>query len=454
MPIPSFETLRPMFAGRLVGAGDADYDTIRRIHNGFIDRRPTLIAQCRGAADVVGALKAARDAGLEIAVRGGGHNVGGRCTVDDGVMIDLSLMRHVLVDPQTRRAWVGGGATWKDFNREAQLDGLATTGGVVSSTGVGGLTLGGGLGWLMPKYGMALDNVLAVQVVLADGRVVRASAQENDDLFWAVRGGGGNFGIATNFEFKLHRVGPAVVGGLVAHPFQNARDVLRFFRDLAARATDDIMLVAALLHAPDGSGHKLAAIAAVHSGSIAEGEAAVAPIKKFGPPVLDVLGPMPYEAANAMLDASLPAGARNYWQAHFLATLSDAAIDALIDRFEQAPDPMNQIILEHFHGAPTRVAADATAYTLRREGFNVLGLGQWMNPASDQKCIDWVKATEEALKPFRTSQRYMNYLGADSDADQLTAAYGANVARLRSIKRKYDPENVFRRNINIPPAGA
>jgi FAD/FMN-containing dehydrogenase len=446
------DELSPTFAGRLILPDAAGYDEARQVHNGMIDRRPALVAQCRGAADVADAIKLARRAGLEIAVRGGGHNVGGRATVDGGVVIDLSLMRNVLVDPRSKRAWAGGGALWRDFNRETQLYGLATTGGVVSSTGVAGLTLGGGFGWLMPRFGMALDNLRSVRMVLADGRVVRASDDEHPDLFWAVRGGGGNFGAATTFEFELHDVGPMVVGGLVAHPFSRAKEVLRFFRDQAAKAPDELFLVAALLTAPDGSGTKLAGIAAVHSGSLKDGEAAVTPIKAFASPVMDVLGPMPYTASNMMLDNAFPKGARNYWKSHFLSTLTDDAIDALVDRFADNPSPLCQIALEHFHGAATRVPVEATAYALRDSGFNMLVVSEWIDRAQDDVCIGWCRNVSTAMQPFVSAKRYMNYLGDDDAvASQLAAVYGPNLPRLRQIKKQYDPENVFHLNLNIPP---
>jgi FAD/FMN-containing dehydrogenase len=447
------DELSATFAGRLVVPAAADYDDVRRVHNGMIDKRPALVAQCRGAADVADAVKVARKAGLEIAVRGGGHNVAGRATVDDGMLIDLSLMRHVLVDPGTKRAWVGGGALWRDFNREAQLYGLATTGGVISSTGVAGLTLGGGFGWLMPRFGMALDNLRSVVIVLADGRVVRASADDHQNLFWAVRGGGGNFGVVTTFEFQVHEVGPMITGGLVAHPFDRARDVLRFFRDQAASAPDELFLVAALLTAPDGSGNKLVAMAAVHSGDLASGEAAVAPIKSFGQPVMDVLGPMPYAASNMMLDDAFPRGARNYWKSHFLHELTDEAIDTLVERFAENPSPMCQIALEHFHGAASRVSVDATAYALRDTGFNMLMVSEWMDRTHDEACVNWCRNAYAAMQPFVGPRRYLNYLGDDdSSSAALAAAYGPNLARLRQIKAQYDPDNVFHLNINIPPA--
>ena len=444
--------LRPAFAGRLLATGDRDYDEARRVQNGMVDKRPALIAQCRGTADVTDAVRLAEKLGLDIAVRGGGHNVSGRAVCDDGLMIDLSLMKSVHVDPARRTARVEGGALWKEFNREAQHFGLATTGGIVSSTGVAGLTLGGGFGWLLPKYGLALDNLQSVDLVLADGRVIKVSNVEHADLFWALRGGGGNFGVATSFEFRLHGVGPMVTGGLVAHPFDKARDLLRFFRDTAAHLPDDMMIVGAVLTGPDGA-TKLAGFAACHIGSADAGAAAVRPIKEFGSPVMDVLGPVPYEQLNSMLDGSFPRGARQYWKSHFLSSLDDGAIDALVDAYASQPSPMTQIVIEHFHGAVTRILPTDTAFAMRGAGFNVLLLGQWRDAKDDRQNIDWVKRTYATLRPFGSERRYLNYLDADDASEStLVEAYGPNVSRLREVKRKYDPRNVFRYNLNIPPA--
>lgn len=444
--------LTTAFAGRLLQPGEAGYDEARRVHNGLIDRSPALIAQCRGLADIVDAVSYGRASGLTIAVRGGGHNVAGRATVEGGIMIDLSSMRGVRVDAGQRLAWAEGGCLWRDFNRETQLYGLATTGGVVGSTGVAGLTLGGGLGWLMPKYGMTLDNLVAVDLVLADGRVVRASADAHPDLFWAVRGGGGNFGIAGAFAFRLHEVGPLVVGGLIAWPFDRARDVLRFCRDMTQSLPDEMFLVGGLITAPDGA-TKLAAIGAAHCGARADGEAAMAAIRAFGAPAMDALGPIPYTALNGMLDPAFPRGALNYWKSHFLPELTDAAIDVLVDRFDQCASPMDQIFLEHFHGAPTRVPLADTAFAMRSEGFNTLLLSQWTDPARSEACIQWTRDSYAALQRFGGSRRYLNYL-ADDDMGEagLASAYGPNLPRLRAIKRRYDPDNVFRLNLNIPPA--
>jgi FAD/FMN-containing dehydrogenase len=439
------------FAGRLLQPTDAAYDEARRVHNGLIDKRPALIAQCRGMADIVDAVQLARRLKLEVAVRGGGHGVAGRATIDGGLMIDLSPMKGIHVNAKTRTARAEGGVTWAEFNRETQLHGLATTGGVVSTTGMAGLTLGGGIGWLMGKYGLALDNLRSVDLVTADGRVLRASKDENADLFWAVRGGGGNFGIAASFEFRLHTVGPTVTGGLVFWPLNAAGDVLRLFRELAASASDDLMLVANVLGAPDGSGAKAAAIGVCHCGSLRDGEAAVRPIKAFGAPVMDTVGSMTYCEINAMLDAGYPKGARNYWKSHFLPELTDEAIRTMVECYEKCPSPMSEIYLEHFHGAAARVGVGETAFPLRLPGYNFLVLAQWMDPADDEQCIVWARETYAAMQPFVGLGRYVNYLDDDEPGDPAAAAYGPNYRRLREIKTKYDPENFFHMNQNIRP---
>ena len=449
--LATLSSLAPDFGGRLVQQGDSLFDEARRVHNGLVDSRPLLIAQCRGVADIVDALGMGRKFGLDIAVRGGGHNVAGRGTIDGGLVIDLSLMRGVHVDAKAMTARVQGGALWRDFNREAQVHGLATTGGVVSTTGVGGLTLGGGLGWLMPKYGLALDNLLSADLVLADGRTIRAAADEHEDLFWAIRGGGGNFGVASSLEFRLHKVGPMITGGMVAHPVARAGEVLRFFRDFTRSVSDEVMAVAGLLTAPDGN--RIAAIVAAHFGTPADADAALKPLKTFGPPVLDAIGPIPYNALNSMLDASYPKGARNYWKSHFMNELSDTAIDALVDTYARCTSPTSHVLLEHFHGAATRIPANRTAYALRSEGYNMLFLGQWTDAADDETCITWARNSYASLLPHVGASRYLNYMGADDATDAtLTAVYGNNLSRLRGVKKRYDPENVFRQNVNITPA--
>jgi FAD/FMN-containing dehydrogenase len=447
----TLDQVAPNFTGDLLKPTDSGYDEARRVHNGLIDKRPALIARCRGTADVADAVKLARSMGLEIAVRGGGHNVGGRATIDNGLMIDLAPMKGIHVDPTKRTARAQGGVLWKELNRDTQLHGLATTGGVVGTTGIAGLTLGGGLGWLMPKYGLALDNLLSAEMVMADGSVVRAAADENPDLYWAIRGGGGNFGIAASLEYRLHPVGPMITGGLVAHPVQKAHEVFRFFRDTCATLPEEMMMVAGLVTAPDGSGAKLAAMLAAHCGPLAQGEAAVKSIKAFGPPVMDALGPISYCQQNGLLDAAMPKGTLNYWKAHFLTDLSDAAINAMVDAFSRCPSPMSQIVVEHFHGAASRVPVQDTACTMRINGFNVVLISQWMDPKENDRHIGWCRETYNALGPYLGTARYVNYLGADEPGDPAAVVYGPNYARLRELKAKFDPENVFHVNVNIKP---
>ena len=441
------------FTGQLLQPADAGYDRWRRVHNGLIDKHPAAIARCHGVADVADAVKLARALGLDVAVRGGGHNVAGHATLDHGLLIDLSPMKGIHVDVRTRTVRAEGGVLWRELNRETQVHGLATTGGVVGSTGIAGLTLGGGIGWLMPKYGLALDNLRAADLIMADGRVLRAGADENADLFWAIRGGGGNFGIAASLEYDLHAIGPVITGGVVAHPLARARDVLRFFRDTCANLPDEMMLVAGLQTAPDGSNAKLVGVVAAHSGSLRDGEAAVRPLKAFGPPVMDALGPISYCALNNMLDPAFPKGALNYWKAQFLTDLSDDAIRTLVTSFEACPSPMSHIIIEHLHGAASRVPVASTACTLRTTGFNVVIVSQWTSADETVQGVAWARDTFAALTPYLAPTRYLNYL-EDDVVDPAAVAYGPNLTRLRELKTKWDPDNFFRQNVNILPQSA
>ena len=440
----------PSFTGQLLQREDAGYDESRRVHNGLIDKYPAIIARCSGTADIVDALALARTLDLDVAVRGGGHNVAGRATIDSGMLVDLSPMKGIHVDVAARTARAQGGVLWKEFNRETQVHGLATTGGVVGSTGIAGLTLGGGVGWLMPKYGLALDNLRSADLVMADGRVLRASADENTDLFWAIRGGGGNFGVAASLEYDLHAVGPMITGGAVVHPLMRAVDALRFYRDTCVNLPDEMMLVAGLQTAPDANA-KVVGIVAAHCGSLKDGEAAVRPLKAFGSPLVDALGPVRYAALNNMLDPAFPKGAFNYWKAQFLTDLSDDAIRTLVMAFEACPSPMSQIIIEHFHGATSRVPVASTACALRTTGFNVVVISQWSTAIETERGIAWARNTFTALTPFLSPRRYLNYLEDDA-ADPAAVAYGPNLPRLRQIKMKYDPGNFFRQNVNILPA--
>jgi FAD/FMN-containing dehydrogenase len=440
-----------MFTGQLLQPGDAGYDEARKVHNGLIDKHPALIGRCRGVADVADLINRTRDLGLGLAVRAGGHNVAGRATIDGGVMIDVSPMKGIHVDPQRRTVRAQAGVTWGELNRETQLHGLAVTGGVVSTTGIAGLTLGGGLGWLMGKFGLALDNLLAVDVVTADGKVLRASADQEPDLFWAVRGGGGNFGVVTSLEYQLHPVGPTVAAGPIVHAIDGARGLLEFYRDVTPALADAHTLFATLTHAPDGSGAEVAALVTCHCGPPEEAETAVRPLKQFGSPILDAVGPMPYCQLNSMLDANYPKGALNYWKSSFLAELSDAAIGTMIECFARCPTPMGQLLLEHIHGAATRVGVGDTAFPHRREGYNFLVLAQWTRPADTGRCIAWARETYERMQPFFASGRYVNYLDDDETGDPVADAYGPNYRRLQRIKARHDPKNLFRMNQNIRP---
>ena len=442
----SIAELAARFSGMLVGPEDSRYDELRRVHNGMIDRRPALIGRCLGSADIADAVNFARTRGLELAVRGGGHNVAGRAVCDGGLMLDMSLMKAIRVDPIRRTALAQGGVTWREFNRETQARGLATTSGVISTTGIAGLTLGGGLGWLMAKYGLATDNLIAAEVVTAAGEIVRASKDENADLFWALQGGGGNFGAVSWFEYRLHPV-RAVTSGMIAFPFENARDVLKFFRDISSGLPDELTIFGGLLHAPDGA--RIAALIVCDCGS---SEAALQSIKKFGRPIMDTIGPTSYEATNMMLDAGFPRGALNYWKSNFMAELSDQSIDTLVSQFTLCPSPLSALVLEHIHGAATRVAVDETAFPHRHEGYNCLIVSQWLTAAENTPNIGWARETYELLRPGFAAGRYVNYLGDDdSGQDAVAAAYGPNYQRLQTLKAKYDPANLFHLNQNIRP---
>ncbi|OKO72963.1 FAD-binding oxidoreductase [Bradyrhizobium sp. AS23.2] len=443
--------LSASFGGQLLKPTDEGFEEARKVHNGLVDKRPALIARCRSVADVVDAVALATKLGLEVAVRGGGHNVAGRATIDGGIMIDLSPMKGVHVDAARKTVRAQGGVTWGEVNRETQLHGLAVTGGVVSTTGIAGLTLGGGLGWLMGKYGLALDNLRAVELVTAEGKVLRASKQEEPDLFWAIRGGGGNFGIATSLEYDLHPVGPIITGGPIVHPIERSRDLLEFFRASTQSLADEHTLFATLTHAPDGSGTEVAALVTCHCGPATDAERAVRPLKQFGAPIMDAVGPMPYCQLNSMLDANYPRGALNYWKSNFLTELSDAAIATMIECFARCPTPMGQLLLEHIHGAAARVGPGDTAFPHRRDGYNFLILAQWMQPGDTSRCISWARETHESMRPFFASGRYVNYLDDDEAGDPVAAAYGPNYRRLQRIKAKYDPTNFFRMNQNIRP---
>jgi FAD/FMN-containing dehydrogenase len=440
--------------GRLSGAvltpDHPGYDEGRAVHNGLVDRRPALIVRARATGDVVTALAFAGREGLEVSVRGGGHNVAGRAVTDGGLMISLADMKGIAVDPERATVTAEGGLTWAELNEATAAHGLAVTGGVISTTGIAGYTLGGGLGWLMAKYGLSADNLLGVELVTAAGEVLDVDASSHPDLFWALQGGGGNFGVATSFTYRLHPV-ETVTGGLIAHPLEAAPDLLRFYRDAVADASDDLSVFAGLVHAPDGSGHKLAALVAFHTGDQTEAEKDLEPFTAFGSPLVVQVGPMPYPVMNTLLDAGYPAGALNYWLSSFTDGLPDALIDTAIERFAVVPSPMTAMLFEHFHGAVTRVAPTETAVPHREPGWNLLIPSVWTDPADTDANVAWTRETFAALRPHFAGRRWLNYLGDDQADDAIRAAYGPNYERLREIKRRYDPDNVFHLNHNIAP---
>jgi FAD/FMN-containing dehydrogenase len=445
------ENLAANLRGQLLRPGMDGFDAARRVWNAMIDRTPALIARCAGAADVVHCVNFARYHGLPLSVRGGGHNVSGNAVCQGGLMIDLSPMRGIRVQPQRAIARAEAGCTWRDFDAETQAFGLATTGGIIPTTGIAGLTLGGGLGWLMRKHGLSCDNLNSLDMVTADGRLVTANAAENAELFWAARGGGGNFGVVTSFEFRVHPVGQ-VFGGMVAHSLERARDVLRFFRDFAVAAPDELTPMAAFVTAPDGS--KILAIIVCYSGSLAEGERVLRPLRAFGSPLVDDIAPMPYLQLQSMLEPGFPPGQQNYWKSNFLRELSDDAIDILVEGFRNCPSATSALAIEHLGGAVGRAKEDATAFAHRKALFNLLIVGIWSNPVDNRRHTEWVRGLWEAMLPYSSGGVYVNYLGqsADEGLDRVRAAYGkANYERLRALKHKFDPDNLFRLNQNIDP---
>lgn len=444
--------------GRLMRPTDSDYDEARAIFNAMIDRRPALIIRCAGVADVIEAVNFARRSGLELAVRGGGHNVSGNAICEGGLVVDLSQMNGMWVDPEQRTARVEAGLTWAEVNHELQAFGLGATGGVIGTTGVPGLTLGGGLGWLVRKHGLACDNLLAIDVVTADGKVVRASETQNEDLFWGMRGGGGNFGIATSFEFRVHTAG-VVLAGLLAYPIESAGEFLRAWRDFEATAPEEWTGGTVLLTAPPAPfvpeefhGRQVAGLAGVYCGPIEQGEALLQPLREFGQPVVDLIQPMPYSAAQTMLDALYPTGFQNYWKAQFLPGISGELIDTLLAHFADVPSPMTSVVLEHNgDGAVNRVDDDATAFGYRDHSYILLIMSLWPDPADSDRNIAWTRGLYEALKPFTRPGVYVNYLGEEGE-DRVKEAYGNKYQRLVALKNKYDPANLFHLNQNIAPS--
>jgi len=442
------------FSGTLLLPGDPGYEHARGVFNALVDKRPALIARCQGVADIVAAVKFAREHGLEVSIRGGGHGVAGAAVPDGGVMIDLSRLKGIRVDPQARTARAQGGVTLGELNRETQLHGLAVPAGIVSTTGIAGLTLGGGHGWITGKYGLTVDNLLSAEMVTADGRVLRAGREEHEDLFWALRGGGGNFGVVSSFEYRLHPVGPLVTGGLVLHPASAAREFLRFHRDFMADAPDELGADAALLSSPDGSGGKLVGLALCHVGPPGQADEDLRALLSFGSPVEVQVSPMAYTAVNSMLDGANPPGRLNYWKSGFLAALSDEAIDTMVTEFERSPSRLSALTLRLFRGAATRVPVTETACPHRDESYNVAVSSVWSDPHATDENAAWARETFAALEPFLAQRRWVSFLDFDDAGDDaLRSAYGPNYQRLAEVKAAYDPAGFFGRNFDASRAG-
>ncbi len=442
------EELRGSLRGELLCPGDSGYDEARSIWNARFDKRPALIVRCAGVSDIISAVNFARTHSTPVAVRGGGHNVSGSGACDGGLMLDMSRLKSVRVDPVSRTARAEPGLTWGEFDRETQAFGLATTGGICSETGIAGVTLGGGYGWLMRKHGLALDNLLSVDIVSADGQLRTASATENSDLFFGVRGTHSNFGVVTSLEYRLHSVGPMVLSGLVLHPLEKAGEVLRFYREYTAQAPEEMSAWAALLTSPDG--HPMVAIVVCYIGAIEVGEQVARPLKEFGPPVADMIQPMPYVKAQSLMDEAFPRGRYNYWKSNLLRELSDNAIDTLVEGFRKVASPYSSVLIEHLGGAVSRVGKEETAFSHRDAPYDLVIMPMWSDPAESERHIRWADELWQAMQPFSSGGVYVNYLSNEGE-ERIKSAYGTNYERLVTLKSKYDPMNLFGFNQNIKP---
>jgi FAD/FMN-containing dehydrogenase len=459
LTVSEIESFGSTFRGRVLTPESPGYDAARTIWNAMIDRRPALIAQCETAADVQQAVRLAESRGLLVSVRGGGHNIGGYSVCQGGFMIDLSPMTRVDVDAPAMRARVQPGATLAMLDAATQQYGLATPVGINSTTGIAGLTLGGGFGWLTRKYGFTVDNLLSAEVVTADGQLRQASDRENPDLFWAIRGGGGNFGVVTSFEFALHRVGPEILAGLIVHPFDATPALMRHYRQVVATTPDELTCWLVFRRAPplpflpaESHGREVAIIAFAYAGDIASGERAVEPLRVFGAPVGQHVGPMPLTVWQQAFDPLLVPGARNYWKSHDFRAVDDRLIDVIVEAVRRLPGPQCEIFLGQLGGSAARVPANAMAFCRRDAEFVVNVHTRWDQPADDHRCIAWARGLFDAMTPFAMGSVYVNFMPED-ERDRVPAAFGANYTRLASIKGKYDPKNLFRMNLNIQPEG-
>jgi FAD/FMN-containing dehydrogenase len=450
------DRFRAQLAGDLLQTNDAGYDEARKIWNAMIDRRPTLIVKCMGTADVVSCVKFAREHNLLTSVRGGGHNIAGMSLANDAMLIDLSPMKWVRVNPGTQTAFVAPGATLRHVDHETQLYGLAVPIGINSTTGIAGLTVGGGFGWLSRSYGLTVDNLISAEVVTAEGKVIHVSEKENADLFWAIRGGSGNFGIITSFQFKLHPVGPQVLAGLIVHPFKDAKKVFEHYRNYVSSAPDKATTWVVLRKAPplpflpqEVHGKEVFVIAVMYAGDIQEGEKILEPLRRFGNPIADVIGPVPFTAWQQAFDPLLTPGARNYWKSHNFTELSNELLDTLIEYAGNLPSAMSEIFLAQLGGAINRVASDATSYPHRNVSFVMNVHARWEEGAMDTFCIDSARNFFDKIAPYSAGSVYVNFISEGEE--RVDAAFGANFERLTKVKRKYDPDNFFRVNQNIKP---
>lgn len=454
---PALDALRARVRGAVLMPGADGYDAARTVWNAMIDRRPAVIVRSAGAADVRAAVDFAREAGAVLSVRGGGHNIAGSAVCDGGVMIDLTPMKSVRIDPFAATARVEPGVTLGEIDREAQAFGLVTPTGINSTTGIAGLALGGGFGWISRKFGLTSDNLVSADVVIADGSLVRASESENSDLFWAIRGGGGNFGIVTSFEFRLHRLGPEVMSGLIVHPLSAARDLLKRYREITMSAPDELACWFVLRKAPplpflpkEVHGTGIVAFAPCYAGPLADGERAIRALRDMAKPIADVVAPHPFVGWQTALDPLLTPGARNYWKSHAFGGLDDGLIDVLCDYASRLPSAETEIAFAQLGGQINRVAPEATAYPHRDAEYLVNLHTRWRDPAEDEACIAWARSLFDACKPFATGGTYVNFIPED-DRDGVRRAYLGNAQRLAAIKAKYDPNNLFRVNQNIRP---
>jgi FAD/FMN-containing dehydrogenase len=445
--------LRTSLRGDLLTSADPAYDGARKLWNGMIDKRPAAIVRCAGTADVISAVKFARSNDLAVSVRGGGHNVAGKALRNGALAIDLSPMKGLRVDPKAKTARAQAGVTWGEFDRETVSFDLVSTGGTVSTTG-SGLTLGGGLGWLMRKHGLACDNLMSVDVVTASGEFLTASDSENADLFWAVRGGGGNFGVVTSFEYRLHKLEP-ITGGMALYPSNMIGDMFRFYREYTRSAPDSVTAMAGIVQGPEGSplaGQQAGFFGVCHSGSETDGERLVRPIKEFGPPAMDMIGLTPYLAVQSLFDATSPPGNRNYWRSNFLNEISDEAIDVILANADGLPNnAYSALFFEHMEGAVGQVGVRDTAFANRDAKYNFTILSGWTDRAEDDRYVTWTRAFGDAMKTLATGAGYVNYMTDDEGAARIRATYEINYDRLVAVKRKYDPTNFFSGNQNIVP---